>query len=209
MVDDASPDGTGALAEAVGRELGGIDVLHRPGKSGLGRAYREGFARGLAAGYDVIVQMDADLSHDPAALPCLLLPLSEGEADIVIGSRYVPGGSIPAWPWHRRALSRFGNRYATAVLGVGVHDVTSGYRAYLAPTLAALDLDTVRADGYGFMIELANRAAAQEARIVEVPITFADRVRGESKMSARIIVEALLLVTYWGVQSRARARIRR
>lgn len=209
VVDDASPDGTGALAEAAGEELGGVEVLHRPGKSGLGRAYREGFALALAAGYEVVVQMDADLSHDPAALPSLLAPLEAGLADLVIGSRYVPGGSIPAWPWHRRALSRLGNRYATAALGVGARDVTSGYRAYLAPVLAALDLPSVRADGYGFMIELAHRASRGRARIVEVPITFADRVRGESKMSGRIIVEALLLVTWWALVGRLPSRARR
>ncbi len=204
VVDDASPDGTGAVVEALADELGHIEVLHRPGKSGLGRAYREGFARGLAGDYEVIVQMDADLSHDPAALPSLLAPILAGDAEMVIGSRYVSGGSIPAWPWHRRALSRFGNRYATTVLGIEARDITSGYRAYLAPTLASLDLDAVRADGYGFMIELARRAASRDVRIVEVPITFADRVRGESKMSGRIIAEALLLVTAWGARDRLR-----
>ncbi len=202
VVDDASPDGTGALAEAAGVELGGVEVLHRPGKAGLGRAYRQGFDRALAAGYEVVVQMDADLSHDPAALPTLLAPLEAGTADMVIGSRYVLGGSIPAWPWHRRALSRLGNRYATAALGVQARDITSGYRSYLAPVLAGLDLGSVRADGYGFMIELAHRASRRGVRITEVPITFADRVRGESKMSGRIIVEALLLVTWWGAADR-------
>ena len=203
VVDDDSPDGTAALAEAAGEELGGVDVLRRPGKSGLGRAYRDGFARALAAGYEVVVQMDADLSHDPASLPALLAPIEAGTADLVIGSRYVPGGAIPAWPWHRRALSRLGNRYATAALGVGARDITSGYRAYLAPVLAGLDLPSVRADGYGFMIELAHRASARDVRILEVPITFADRERGESKMSGRIIVEALLLVTWWALVARA------
>lgn len=206
VVDDSSPDGTAALAEAVGRELGGVEVLHRPGKSGLGRAYREGFARALAERYEVVVQMDADLSHDPAALPALLAPLVAGSADMVIGSRYVPGGSIPAWPWYRRALSRFGNRYATALLDIGAHDLTSGYRAYRAPVLAGIDLEAVRADGYGFMIELVYRAAKHDVRIVEVPITFADRVRGESKMSGRIVAEALLLVTGWAVRDRLRSR---
>lgn len=207
VVDDASPDGTGALAEAAGRELGGIEVLHRPGKAGLGRAYKEGFGRALGAGYEVIVQMDADLSHDPAALPTLLAPLRGGGVEMVIGSRYVPGGAIPAWPWHRRALSRFGNRYATGVLGIDAHDITSGYRAYLAPALQRLDVQSVRADGYGFMIELAHRAARSGVRMTEVPITFADRVRGESKMSARIIAEALLLVTWWGARDRVSSRL--
>lgn len=206
LVDDASPDGTAALAEEVGRELGRIEVLHRPGKAGLGQAYREGFGRALAAGYELVVQMDADLSHDPAALPSLLAPLHTGGVEMVIGSRYVTGGAIPAWPWHRRALSRFGNRYATAVLGIDARDITSGYRAYLAPALESLDLRSVRADGYGFMIELAHRAARGGVRMTEVPITFADRVRGESKMSGRIIAEALLLVTWWGARERLAGR---
>ena len=205
VVDDASPDGTGALAEAVGTEVGGVEVLHRLAKEGLGPAYKAGFAHALGAGYEVVVQMDADLSHDPAALPSLLAPLDAGRADLVIGSRYVPGGAIPAWPWHRRALSRYGNRYATGVLGLEVRDITSGYRAYLAPALAGLDVPSVRADGYGFMIELAHRAARGGVRVAEVPITFSDRVRGESKMSGRIIGEALLLVTWWGVRDRVQA----
>ena len=203
VVDDASPDGTAELAEAVGRDRGQVSILHRTAKEGLGPAYKAGFAQALGAGYDVVVQMDADLSHDPGALPSLLAPLRAGEADIVIGSRYVAGGAIPAWPWHRRALSRFGNRYATTALGIGARDITSGYRAYLAPALASLDVPSVRADGYGFMIELAHRASRSGVRVAEVPITFADRVRGQSKMSARIIGEALLLVTWWGARDRA------
>ena len=205
VVDDASPDGTAELAEAVGRERGQVAVLHRTAKEGLGPAYKAGFAQALEAGYDVVVQMDADLSHDPAALPSLLAPLRAGDADVVIGSRYVAGGAIPAWPWHRRALSRFGNRYATTVLGIDARDITSGYRAYLAPALASLDVPSVRADGYGFMIELAHRLSRSGVRVVEVPITFADRVRGQSKMSARIIGEALLLVSWWGARDRAAA----
>ncbi len=209
IVDDASPDGTGAMAEAVGRDLGQVAVLHRSAKEGLGPAYKAGFARALGAGYEVVVQMDADLSHDPGALPSLLAPLDAGAAEIVIGSRYVPGGAIPAWPWHRRALSRYANRYATTVLGIDARDITSGYRAYLAPALAALDVPSVRADGYGFMIELAHRAARSGVRVAEVPITFADRVRGQSKMSARIIGEALLLVSWWGARDRAGASLAR
>ena len=209
IVDDASPDGTAGMAEAVGRDLGQVSVLHRPGKEGLGPAYKAGFARALGDGYEVVVQMDADLSHDPDALPTLLAPLDAGVADIVIGSRYVAGGAIPAWPWHRRALSRFGNRYATTALGIHARDITSGYRAYLAPALVALDVPSVRADGYGFMIELAHRAARSGVRVTEVPITFADRVRGQSKMSARIVGEALLLVSWWGARDRAGARLAR
>ena len=209
VVDDASPDGTAQLAEAVGRDRGQVEVLHRTAKEGLGPAYKAGFARALGDGYDVVVQMDADLSHDPGALPSLLAPLQAGAADIVIGSRYVAGGAIPAWPWHRRALSRFGNRYATTVLGIDARDITSGYRAYLAPVLASLDVPSVRADGYGFMIELAHRASRSGVRVAEVPITFADRVRGQSKMSARIIGEALLLVSWWGARERVATRASR
>ena len=205
VVDDNSPDGTADLAEAAGRELGGIDVLRRPGKAGLGSAYRAGFAQGLDAGHDTLVEMDADLSHDPAALPSLLAAV-DGGADLAVGSRYVPGGSIPHWSLRRRALSRWGNRYAAAVLGLEVHDATSGYRAYRADVLRRIDLDTVRADGYGFQIEMAYRVARLGGAIREVPIAFTDRVRGASKMSGRIIVEALVLVTWWGARDRLLAR---
>jgi dolichol-phosphate mannosyltransferase len=206
VVDDASPDGTADLAEAMGAELGGrVDVLRRPGKAGLGSAYRAGFRWGLGRGYDALVEMDADLSHDPAVLP-VLLKEAEAGADLVIGSRYVPGGSIPNWSWHRQALSRGGNRYAGAVLGLDVHDTTAGYRVYRASMLRRLDLDSVRADGYGFQIEMTYRTAQAGGRIVESPIHFTDRVRGTSKMSGRIIVEALLLVTWWGVVDRLRGR---
>lgn len=203
VVDDNSPDGTAALAEEVGREVGGVRVLRRPKKAGLGSAYREGFRRGLAEDYEVLVEMDADLSHDPAALPALLAAVADG-ADLAIGSRYVPGGSIPNWSWHRRALSRWGNRYASAVLGLTVRDATSGYRAYRASVLSKLDLDTVRADGYGFQIEMAYRVARLGGSIREVPICFTDRVRGTSKMSGRIVAEALALVTWWGLRDRLR-----
>jgi dolichol-phosphate mannosyltransferase len=205
VVDDNSPDGTAEIAERLGRELGGVSVLRRPGKAGLGSAYREGFRWGLEAGYDVLVEMDADLSHDPAALPALLDAVSDG-ADLAIGSRYVPGGSIPQWSWHRRALSRWGNRYAAAALRLRVRDATSGYRAYRAAVVAKLDLDTVRADGYGFQIEMAYRVASMGGSITEVPISFTDRVRGASKMSGRIVVEALALVTWWGLRDRLRRR---
>ena len=205
VVDDGSPDGTADLAEALGEELGQIDVLRRTAKSGLGNAYRAGFALGLERGYDVMVEMDADLSHDPAALPALLHAVEDG-ADLAIGSRYVPGGSIPHWPWHRKALSRWGNRYAGVVLGLAVRDITAGYRAYRAEMLRAIDLPTVRADGYGFQIEMAYRVAQHHGRIVEVPIDFVDRTLGTSKMSGNIVVEALLLVTWWGLRDRFRRR---
>jgi len=199
VVDDSSPDGTAEIAKAAGTEVGGVDIMIRAGKAGLGSAYRAGFAEGLRRQYDILVEMDSDLSHDPAALPTLLRAV-EGGADLAIGSRYVPGGSIPRWSARRRALSRWGNRYAALALGLRVADSTSGYRAYLASTVADLDLPTVRADGYGFQIEMAYRVARRGGRIVEVPIDFVDRERGSSKMSSRIIVEALLLVTWWGVR---------
>ena len=199
--DDSSPDGTAAIATAAGHELGGVDVLVRPAKSGLGSAYRAGFAEGLARGYDILVEMDSDLSHDPARLPALLRAVEAG-ADLALGSRYVPGGSIPNWPFHRRWLSKSGNRYADVLLRLSVRDATSGFRAYAADALRAMDLGSVRADGYGFQIEMAYRVARAGGRIVELPIVFADRERGTSKMSSRIIVEALVLVTWWGVRDR-------
>lgn len=201
VVDDASPDGTADAAAAKGDELGGIEVLRRPGKEGLGAAYRAGFAWGLARGAHPIVEMDADLSHDPAVLPALLAAVEYG-ADLAIGSRYVPGGSVPEWAWHRRLLSRWGNRYAAAVLGLAVNDATSGYRAYAAPMLSELDLGALRADGYAFQIEMTYRVVRRHGRVVEVPIAFAERERGTSKMSGFIVVEALALVTAWGVRDR-------
>ena len=201
VVDDGSPDGTADLAEAAGAETGAVEVLRRPAKTGLGSAYRHGFRWGLARGFDAMVEMDADLSHDPAQLPRLLGALEDG-ADLAIGSRYVPGGSIPDWSWRRRALSRWGNRYAAAMLGLDVVDATSGFRAYRAPVLAALDSVWVRADGYGFQIEMAYLIARRGYRVVEVPITFTDRTAGASKMSGHIIIEALALVTWWGLRDR-------
>jgi dolichol-phosphate mannosyltransferase len=199
VVDDSSPDGTAEIAKAAGTEVGGVDVMIRAGKAGLGSAYRAGFAEGMARGYDILVEMDSDLSHDPAALPGLLRAVEAG-AELAIGSRYVPGGSIPRWSFRRRALSRWGNRYAGVVLGLPVADATSGYRAYLASAVAGVELETVRADGYGFQIEMAYRVARNGGRIVELPIDFVDRERGTSKMSPHIIVEALMLVTWWGVR---------
>ena len=205
VVDDSSPDGTAAIARAAGLELGGVDVLVRPTKSGLGSAYRAGFAEGLARGYEILVEMDSDLSHDPARLPALLRAVEAG-ADLVVGSRYVPGGTIPNWPFHRRFLSRAGNRYADLVLDLAVRDATSGFRAYRADMLRRIDMGSVRADGYGFQIEMAYRVAAAEGQIVELPIEFVDRERGTSKMCFRIIAEALLLVTWWGIRDRVVGR---
>ena len=203
VVDDGSPDGTADLVEKAAVELGDVHVLRRSEKSGLGSAYRAGFRWGLAAGYDACVEMDADFSHDPAALPGLVAPLGDGY-EVVVGSRYVPGGSIPNWSWYRHLLSWGGNRYADAVLGLGVRDSTAGFRAYAASVLRRLDLDRIRADGYGFQIEMTYRAKQAGAPITEVPISFVDRVSGESKMSSAIVVEALFLVAWWGIARLAR-----
>jgi dolichol-phosphate mannosyltransferase len=208
VVDDNSPDGTADLARAAGEELGRVDVLVRPKKDGLGNAYRHGFRVGIDRGYDRLVQMDADLSHDPAALPSLLAKLDAGSA-AVIGSRYVPGGSIPHWPWHRRALSKWGNRYACVVLGMSVHDATAGYRAYDAKTLEEIDVFSTRAKGYGFQIETAYRVSRAGRPLAEVPISFTDRVRGQSKMSLSVMVEELGLVTWWGIRDRAKRLVGR
>jgi dolichol-phosphate mannosyltransferase len=205
VVDDGSPDGTGDMAETVGSQIGNIEVLRRSEKGGLGSAYRAGFRWGLDRGFDVCVEMDADLSHDPDALPDLVAPL-EGVGDphrrveLVIGSRYIPGGSIPKWAWHRRLLSRGGNVYASVLLGLGVSDSTAGFRAYAATVLRRIALDDIRAEGYGFQIEMTYQAKRAGAAIAEVPIRFVDRTQGESKMSTFIVVEALGLVTWWGIQ---------
>lgn len=207
VVDDGSPDGTADLAAATGEEVGQVEVLRREGKQGLGSAYRAGFAHGLAQGHDVLLEMDADLSHDPADVPRLLQAMGEG-ADLVIGSRYVPGGQTPHWPLHRRLLSRWGNRYVGAALGVGVRDATAGFRAYRAEILEAIDYQTTSADGYAFQVEMAYRVRQAGGTIVEVPITFSDRVRGTSKMSGRIVVEAMALVTWWAIRDRLLRRRR-
>ena len=198
VVDDGSPDGTGDLVKAVAAQMPGVSLLARNEKSGLGSAYRAGFAWGLERGYDALVEIDADFSHDPAALPSIVAPLAEGY-DVAIGSRYTPGGSIPKWAWYREMISRGGNRYADAVLGLGVLDSTAGYRAYTARILGLIDLGRIRAEGYGFQIEMTYRAKQQGAAIKEVPISFVDRTAGQSKMSSRIVVEAFGLVTWWGV----------
>jgi dolichol-phosphate mannosyltransferase len=201
VVDDNSPDGTADLADEAGTRLGQITVLRRPKKIGLGDAYRAGFSVGIERGYDVIVQMDADLSHDPSELPTMFAALDAG-ADAVIGSRYIPGGSIPNWPWHRRALSKWGNRYTAIVTGMPIKDATSGYRAYRADMLKAIDFGTTRAKGYGFQMETAYRVRRAGGKIVEVPITFTDRVKGESKLTLSVAAEELTLVTWWGVRDR-------
>ncbi len=198
VVDDHSPDDTAVKARVVAEELGHIEVLERDAKSGLGGAYRAGFAWGLEHGYDHVVEIDCDFSHDPRALPTLLAQAREH--DVVIGSRYVEGGHIPRWTWSRRLLSRGGNQYASIVLGLGVADSTSGYRVYSRSALEKMHYETVRADGYGFQIEMTYRARRAGASIVEVPISFSDRQRGESKMSKAIVIEALALVTKWALE---------
>ncbi len=205
VIDDGSPDGTADLAEVVAGELGQIEVIRRSGKLGLGSAYRMGFARGLEDGYDAMIEMDSDLSHDPTALPSFSEALADG-ADLVIGSRYVPGGRIPGWPLERRLLSKAGNLYADRMLRLGLRDATAGYRMYRAEALRAIDLDTIHADGYGFQIEMAYRILRSGGRVVEVPITFTDRLHGSSKMSLRIVLEAMRLVTLWGIRDRLRRR---
>jgi dolichol-phosphate mannosyltransferase len=207
IVDDGSTDGTADKAEALGAELGGIEVLRRPKKMGLGSAYRAGHAIGIARGYDVMVQIDADLSHDPAALPDLLAAVERG-ADLAIGSRYVPGGTVPNWPKRRLWLSVWGNRYAGFALGMPVRDSTAGYRAYRASILRAMDFESTHSTGYAFQIEMTYRARGAGGRIDEVPIAFTDRVRGTSKMSTRIVVEAMTLVTLWGLRDRVFRRRR-
>jgi glycosyltransferase involved in cell wall biosynthesis len=208
VVDDGSPDGTAEIAQALAGEIGGVEVLRRPAKSGLGSAYREGFKIGLGRGYEALVEMDADLSHDPAVLGDLLAELDSG-ADLVIGTRYMPGGRIPDWPWHRRAISRAGNLYARWMLGLSARDATSGYRAYHRRALERINLTAVRADGYGFQVEMAYKVERAGGVLAEVPIEFHDRTLGRSKMSSRIVAEALALVTWWGISARWRARRKR
>jgi dolichol-phosphate mannosyltransferase len=208
VIDDGSPDNTADRAEKLDVELGGIEVLRRSAKSGLGSAYRAGFRVGMARGYDVMIEMDADLSHDPAVLPELVTAVERG-ADLAIGSRYVAGGSIPDWKWGRRAISRVGCWYARTMLGLGVRDATAGFRAYHRRALDRIPLDSVRADGYGFQVEMTYLTQGNGGRIVEVPITFRDRTLGRSKMSMRIVIEALVLVTWWAFRDRILRRGRR
>lgn len=196
VVDDASPDGTGKLADRLAAADERVHVLHRLGKLGLGSAYLEGFGWGLARGYHVFVEMDADGSHQPEQLPGLLGAL-EG-TDLVIGSRWVEGGSVVNWPRHRQLLSRGGNTYVRLALGLNVRDATSGFRAFRRAALERLDLDGVASQGYCFQVDLARRARRQGFRVVEVPIEFVERELGDSKMDGAIVREALWRVTVWG-----------
>jgi dolichol-phosphate mannosyltransferase len=190
IVDDNSPDGTGAIADQLASEIDGVDVLHRPGKQGLGRAYLAGFEHALANQAELLLEMDSDFSHDPADLPRLIQAAEQG-ADLVLGSRYVPGGDVTDWGLLRKLVSRGGSWYARVVLGVEVRDLTGGFKCFRREVLEALDLNSVHADGYGFQIELTYRTIQKGFRVVEIPIVFRDRRVGESKMNARIALEAV------------------
>ena len=200
VADDSSPDGTGAIADELGTADDHIFVLHRAGKEGLGAAYKAGFAWAKNKGYDAVVEMDADGSHAPEELPKLLDALRD--ADAVLGTRYIPGGSVHNWPLRRLLLSRGGNIYIRMALGMPFRDATGGYRAYRMAVLDAINVDTVASTGYSFQVELAWRTYRNGFRLAEVPITFTEREHGVSKMSGNIFKEQLLRVTVWGVQSR-------
>ncbi len=201
VADDNSPDGTGKFADEIAAEDDQVHVLHRKGKEGLGAAYLAGFRWGIEHDYGVLVEMDADGSHQPEELPRLLTALKG--ADLVLGSRWVPGGRIVNWPKYREYISRGGSTYSRLLLGVPIRDVTGGFRAFRRETLESLGLDEVASAGYCFQVDLARRAVAEGFHVVEVPITFVERERGDSKMSNDILVEALWRVTAWGVESRA------
>ena len=194
VVDDGSPDGTGGLADGLAAADPRVRVRHRPAKQGLGRAYLDGFGLALAGGAPIVIQMDADFSHDPAVLPGLIAPIAADRADLVIGSRYVAGGGVEDWGLLRRLISRGGSRFARLVLGLTPHDLTGGFKAWRASTLGAIPFDGIHAGGYVFQIEMTYRASRLGARIEETPIVFRDRRAGQSKMSRRIIVEALVVV---------------
>ena len=205
VVDDLSPDGTGAIVEQLSNTDSLLSVIHRSGKKGLGAAYLAGFARALERGFDNIVTMDADFSHDPAVIPSLLGAL-ENDSAVAIGSRYIPGGSIVGWPLHRHVLSKYGNFYTRFVLGLTPRDCTSGFRAYQSTTLAAIDLSSIKGDGYVFLTSILRRIQQQRMKVTEVPITFTDRVEGQSKMSPRIVAESMLLVTLFGLKDLLRRK---
>ena len=202
VVDDGSPDGTGELADRLAASDPQVRVLHRRTKEGLGAAYLHGFRVALDLGYDVVGEMDADGSHQPEQLGRLLAALPE--ADLVIGSRWVPGGSIVNWPAHRELLSRGGNLYTRALLGIDVRDATAGYRLFRRTTLERIHLEEISSHGYVFQADLAFRTLREGLRVVEVPIEFVERERGESKMSRQIALESLRMITLWGLRERAR-----
>ncbi len=193
IVDDNSPDGTGELADGIAEEDARVHVMHRPGKMGLGSAYLDAFRWGLERDYDVVLEMDTDLSHDPRYLPEFLAAIEDG-AGVVIGSRNIPGGGVEGWGVGRHVLSKGGSLYSRTILGLSVRDLTSGYKAFRADVLRAIDLDDVRSEGYSFQIELTYRALRKGFAVKEVPIIFVDRRAGQSKMSRKIFAEAILMV---------------
>jgi dolichol-phosphate mannosyltransferase len=200
VVDDNSPDGTGKIADELAAADESVRVAHRPEKGGLGAAYKHGFRVALDAGYDVIGEMDADGSHQPEQLQLLLDALCD--ADLVIGSRWIPGGSVVNWPLHRKALSRGGNLYVRLLLGVQVRDATAGFRLFRRAALQAIDLETVESTGYVFQTDMVTRCLRLGLRVREVPIEFIERIRGDSKMSGQVAVESLRRVTTWGLRER-------
>lgn len=206
VVDDNSPDGTGDLADGLAASDSQISVLHRSAKEGLGAAYIHGFRVALDAGYDAIGEMDADGSHQPEELPSLLAALEH--SDLVIGARWIPGGTVENWPWHRMLLSRGGNLYTRLLLGIRVKDATAGYRVFRRGTLEAIGLGRVQALGYVFQVELAYRTLQAGLRVTEVPIRFVERVRGDSKMTPEVARESLVRITRWGLSERLH-RLRR
>jgi dolichol-phosphate mannosyltransferase len=193
IVDDASPDGTGELADAIAAKDDHVRVMHRAGKMGLGTAYLQAFAKGLSEGYDRFFEMDADLSHDAKYLPAFARALDDG-ADAVIGSRNIPGGGVEGWGVGRHVISKGGSIYSRTILGLGIHDLTSGYKAFTRRALEAIDLPSVRSNGYSFQIEMSYRLVLRGMRVDEVPIVFVDRVVGKSKMSRKIFLEAVGVV---------------
>jgi dolichol-phosphate mannosyltransferase len=204
VIDDSSPDGTGAIADRLAAELDWVDVLHRPRKEGLGRAYLDGFRRALADGAELVLELDCDFSHDPADVP-RLLQASEG-ADLVLGSRYVRGGGTQNWGLLRRAISRWGSLYAQVLLGLHVRDLTGGFKCYRREVLETIDLDAIRSRGYAFQIETTYRAVRAGFRVVEIPIRFTDREVGGSKMSRSIVLEAIWKVPALRLASRRWSR---
>lgn len=204
VVDDASPDTTGVLADELAAADPSVTVLHRDRKVGLGAAYVAGFTQALGDGYDYVVEIDADGSHDPAELPQMLALASDG-ADLVLGSRWISGGTVRNWPWLRQAISRSGNLYARRMLRSRIHDLTSGFRVYRADALRTLDLSRIASQGYCFQVELAWRLERGGLTVVEHPILFAERTTGRSKMHAGIVGEALLRITWWGLAPSSRA----
>ena len=201
VLDDNSPDGTGRVADELAAEDDKVHVIHRASKAGLGAAYLDGFRWALDRGYDAVLEMDADGSHRPEHLPAMLA--AAADADVVIGSRWVKGGSVVNWPAHRKALSVGANLYTRILLGMPVHDATAGYRVYRAEALRAIGLDDVASQGYCFQVDLTRRAVRAGLTVVEVPITFVEREIGVSKMSSDIMTESLRRITAWGIQHRA------